>query len=130
IEVISVILGARTEAQRISEQLKEFQTLSSRMKLVYSKGKNMGQFTLKYAVKRKIDGILSDKIYEIVGNNYEYKIKDLKIKTVVKKATVIGKLEILKDGNLVSTVDILAAEDVKELGWFRKFLRIISFGII
>ena len=90
----------------------------------------MGQFNLKYAVKRKIDGVLSDKIYEIVGNNYEYKIKDLKIKTVVKKATVIGKLEILKDGNLVSTVDILAAEDVKELGWFRKFLRIISFGII
>ena len=130
IEVISIILGARTEAERISEQLKEFQTLSSRMKLVYSKGKNMGQFNLKYAVKRKIDGILSDKIYEIVGNNYEYKIKDLKIKTVVKKGTVIGKLEILKDGNLISTVDILAAEDVKELGWFRKFLRIISFGII
>jgi D-alanyl-D-alanine carboxypeptidase (penicillin-binding protein 5/6) len=130
IEVISVILGANTEAQRISEQLKEFRALSSRMKLVYSKGKNMGQFNLKYAVKRKIDGVLSDKIYEIVGNNYEYKIKDLKIKTVVKKGTVIGKLETLKDGNLVSTVDILATEDVKELGWFRKFLRIISFGII
>ena len=72
IEVISVILGANTEAQRISEQLKEFRALSSRMKLVYSKGKNMGQFNLKYAVKRKIDGVLSDKIYEIVLNNYDY----------------------------------------------------------
>lgn len=129
IEIISVILGASTETQRLTEQLKEFKTISNKMSLVYDKNKDMGEFNLKYAKKRKINGILSDKVYEIEGNNYEYKIKDLKVKTGVSKGMTIGKLEIIKENEVISSVDIISTEDVEELSGFRKFLRIISFGL-
>ena len=99
------------------------------MSLVYDKNKDMGEFNLKYAKKRKINGILSDKVYEIEGNNYEYKIKDLKVKTAVSKGMTIGKLEIIKENEVISSVDIISTEDVEELSGFRKFLRIISFGL-
>ena len=130
IEIISVILGASTETQRLTEQLKEFKEISNKMNLVYDKDRDMGEFNLKYAKKRKINGVLSDNVYEIEGDTYEYKVKDLKVKTGVKRGMTIGKLEIIKENEVITSIDIIATEDVAELSGFRKFLRVISFGLL
>ena len=45
---------------------------------------------------------------------------DIKAKTLI---------EIIKENEVISSVDIISTEDVEELSGFRKFLRIISFGL-
>ena len=52
------------------------------------------------------------------------------MKAPIEKGTVIGKLLIQKDGEQISEVNIIADEEVKELGWFGKFMRFISFGLL
>ena len=39
-------------------------------------------------------------------------------------------MEVLSNGNVVSSVDILAIEEAEELSWFGKLLRFISFGLL
>lgn len=130
VEIIAVVLGEKSEIERKKYLLEEFKMIEEKIQKVRTVGTEMGEFKLKDGKKKAIKGILAEDIYEIKGNAYEYTVKDLEAKAPVEKGTVIGKLIIQKGGEQVSEVNIIADEEVKELGWFGKFMRFISFGLL
>ncbi len=130
IEIISVILGAKTEGERIKEQEKIFSSIMPKIKKLYEQYQNMGKFTIKYAKKKEITGILSEEVYQYQGLNYEFEIVDMKKSGGIKKGDEIGKLVTKKDGVAINAISIVSTEDVKELNWFSKLIRFITFGWI
>ncbi len=130
LEVVAVVLGEKSDIERTKYISAEFKGIEAQMSKVKTVGTEMGEFKLKDGKKKAIKGILSEDIYEINGNSYEYTVKDLNVKAPVEKGTVIGKLIVQKDGEQISEVNITADEEVKELSGFGKFLRFISFGLL
>ena len=130
LEVVAVVLGEKSDIGRTKYILEEFKGIEGQMSKIKTVGTEMGEFKLKDGKKKVIKGILSEDIYEIKGNSYEYTVKDLNVKAPVEKGTVIGKLIVQKDGEQISEVNIIADEEVKELSGFGKFLRFISFGLL
>ena len=130
VEIISVVLGHKTHNQRTRDQLGEFSEIKKELKTVYTMGQDMGEFKIKDSPKRKIKGVLAENVYQIGDSGYEFKVTDLNTKAKIEKGDVIGKLEVISEGNTVSFVDIIAVEEAQELSWFGKFLRFISFGLL
>ena len=133
IEIISVVLGHVSDRARTSDQKKEFSDIEKEIKVVYPIGYEIGYFKIRDAVKKKILGILSDNIYQFNGTNYEFKIKQLKLKAEkegIKKGDIIGKLEVLSEGKVISEVDVLAIEDVKQLSLLGRIIRFVTFGLV
>ena len=65
--------------------------------------------------------------------NYSFEVKDLNVnvgKEGVKKGDTIGILEVSDNGEIISQIDIVSEEDTRELLWFEKILRTITFGLI
>ena len=133
LEIISVTLGNRTDTERNDDQKVEFTTIEDRLQSVYTVGKEMGKFKVKNGKKKELKGVISDNVYQIDNSNYTFRLKDLEVNVEnegIKKGDVIGVLEVLDDGQVISKIDIVAGEETEELSWFGKFLRIISFGLI
>ena len=133
LEIISVTLGNRTDTERNDDQKVEFTTIEDRLQSVYTVGKEMGKFKVKNGKKKELKGVISDNVYQIDNSNYTFRVKDLEVNVEnegIKKGDVIGVLEVLDDGQVISKIDIVAGEETEELSWFGKFLRIISFGLV
>ena len=133
IEIISVVLGHKNDNERTVDQKSEFTNIEKKFKLVYPIGYEIGYFKIKDAEKKKILGILSDNIYQFTDTNYEFKIKELKLKAKtegIKKGDIIGKLEVVSNGNIISEVDVFAAEETKQLTFLGKIIRFITFGLV
>lgn len=128
LEIITVFLGEITEAARTKALLGEYKTIESKIEEVKAIGTDMGEFRIKNGKKKKINGVLSENIYEIKDNPYEYEIKDLNAEAAIEKGSIIGKLIIKKGGYIISESDIISNEEVQELSGFGKFLRWITFG--
>lgn len=134
IEVISVTLGNVSEKSRIDDQLNEFSQLENQLKLIYEAGTSMGEFVIKNGKKDRVEGILSDDIYELAGENYTYIIKDLEIKLGkegLKEGDKIGVLEVMEDGKKVGEIDILSIENIQKISFWEKiwnFIQKLFFG--
>ena len=48
----------------------------------------------------------------------------------IKKGDIIGKLEVLSEGKVISEVDVLAIEDVKQLSLLGRIIRFVTFGLV
>ncbi|RRD40272.1 D-alanyl-D-alanine carboxypeptidase [Leptotrichia sp. OH3620_COT-345] len=130
IEIISVVLGHKTHNQRTADQIEEFSQIQKKLKKVYIMGQDMGDFTVRNSRKRKIKGVLSENVYQFDNTYYEFKVTSLNLKAKVNKGDIIGKLEVISNGEVISIIDILAIEEADELSWFGKFLRFITFGLL
>ncbi|BBM36985.1 D-alanyl-D-alanine carboxypeptidase family protein [Pseudoleptotrichia goodfellowii] len=130
IEIISVVLGHKTHNQRTKDQLEEFSQIKNRLKKIHTMGEEIGEFKIKDSPKRKIKGVLAENVYQLDDTNYDFKTVGIDAKAKINKGDVIGKMEVLSNGNVVSSVDILAIEEAEELSWFGKLLRFISFGLL
>lgn len=128
LEIITIFLGEVTEEARTKALLEEYKTIESKIVKVKTIGTDMGEFTIKDGKKKKINGVLSEDVYEIKGNPYEYEVKDLNTKAAIQKGSIIGKLVIKKGGEAIYETNILSSEEVQELSGFGKFLRWITFG--
>ena len=85
------------------------------------------------AKKKEVKGVISDNVYQIDNSNYSFEVKDLNVnvgKEGVKKGDTIGILEVSDNGEIISQIDIVSEEDTRELLWFEKILRTITFGLI
>ena len=80
------------------------------------------------------------KIYTLRNKNNQYKtdkkefyaLKDVSFK--VKKGDVVGKLEVLDNGNVIKSEDLIIDEDVSKINYFKhlynSFKNIISGNFI
>ena len=133
LEIVSVTLGNRTDIERNDDQKFEFTAIENRLKSIYPVGKEMGNFKIRNAKKKEVKGVISDNVYQIDNSNYSFEIKDLNVnvgKEGVKKGDTIGILEVSDNGEIISQIDIVSEEDTRELLWFEKILRTITFGLI
>ena len=133
VEIISVVMGHKSDRARTADQKREFSSLEKKLKIVYPIGYEIGYFKLRDAVKKKILGVLSDNVYQFDGSKYEFKIKQLKLraeKEGIRKGDVIGKLEVLDEGKVISEVDVLATEDVDQLSLWGRIIRFLTFGLV
>ena len=76
---------------------------------------------------------MADNVYQFDGSKYEFKIKQLKLraeKEGIRKGDVIGKLEVLDEGKVISEVDVLATEDVDQLSLWGRIIRFLTFGLV
>ena len=48
----------------------------------------------------------------------------------IRKGDVIGKLEVLDEGKVISEVDVLATEDVDQLSLWGRIIRFLTFGLV
>ena len=133
LEIVSVTLGNRTDIERNDDQKFEFTAIENRLKSIYPVGKEMGNFKIRNAKKKEVKGVISDNVYQIDNSNYSFEVKDLNVnvgKEGVKKGDTIGILEVSDNGEIISQIDIVSEEDTRELLWFEKILRTITFGLI
>ena len=133
LEIVSVTLGNRTDIERNDDQKFEFTAIENRLKSIYPVGKEMGNFKIRNAKKKEVKGVISDNVYQIDNSNYSFEVKDLNVnvgKEGVKKGDTIGILEVSDNGEIISQIDIVSEEDTRELLWFEKVLRTITFGLI
>ena len=133
LEIVSVTLGNRTDIERNDDQKLEFTAIENRLKAIYPVGKEMGNFKIRNAKKKEVKGVISDNVYQIDNSNYSFEVKDLNVnvgKEGVKKGDTIGILEVSDNGEIISQIDIVSEEDTRELLWFEKILRTITFGLI
>ena len=133
LEIISVALGNKSDEARTEDQTQEFTQLKKRMIPVYKAGQEIGsKFRIKGTKEKQITGVLSTNVYQIDNTNYKFEVKDLNIlaENGISKGDVIGKLEVLSNDNkLINTVDIIAANDYKQLSVFGRILRFVTFGL-
>ena len=133
VEIISVVMGHKSDRARTADQKREFSSLEKKLKIVYPIGYEIGYFKIRDAVKKKILGVLSDNVYQFDGSKYEFKIKQLKLraeKEGIRKGDVIGKLEVLDEGKVISEIDVLATEDVGQLSLWGRIIRFLTFGLV
>ena len=133
LEIVSVTLGNKTDIERNDDQKFEFTAIENRLKSIYPVGKEMGNFKIRNAKKKEVKGVISDNVYQIDNSNYSFEVKDLNVnvgKEGVKKGDTIGILEVSDNGEIISQIDIVSEEDTRELLWFEKILRTITFGLI
>ena len=133
LEIVSVTLGNRTDIERNDDQKVEFTRIEDRLQVVYTVGKEMGEFKVLNGKKKELKGVISDNVYQIDNSNYTFRINDLNVdagKKGIEKGEKIAMLEVLDDGNVVSQIEIVAGEDTEPLSWFGKILRLISFGLV
>lgn len=133
IEVISVVLGHKSDNARTNDQREEFRNLENNLVEIYSAGSEMGKFKIRGAKKKKVVGIIAEDVYQLPNTNYEFKVKNIKLKAGkegIKEGDVVGKLEVISEGKVISEVDILSTENVEQLSFIGKIIRFISFGLI
>ena len=133
LEIVSVTLGNRTDIERNDDQKVEFTRIEDRLQVVYTVGKEMGEFKVLNGKKKELKGVISDNVYQIDNSNYTFRINDLNVdadQKGIEKGEKIAMLEVLDDGNIVSKIEIVAGEDTEPLSWFGKILRMISFGLV
>lgn len=135
-DIISIGLGYETSKQRHEDQKKELIESNNNTVNIYKAGDVMGISKLKWGKSREISGYLSEDVNafknDLSENQLEFIVKMeneiILTKSGIKKGDVIGKLQIINDGIVVSEVDILSSENVQGLSWFGRILRIITFG--
>ena len=130
LEIITIVLGEQTALNRTNTVLEEYRSIDKKIKQTYFAEDNMGEFKIKSGKKKKTDGYLAEDIFEIKGNEYQYEVQDLNKEASIEDGSVIGKLLVKKGEETVYEVNILAREEIKELSWFGKFLRMITFGLV
>lgn len=133
--VIAVVFGAPTSKSRnaqISKML-DYSFSQYATHSLHGSGETLGEVKISKGNKKRVEAITGDTVTvltkkgEKVDNLSEEIEYNRELKAPIKKGQEIGKLIIKKDGESLTTVPLVAKEDVNKASWWNMFKR--SFGM-
>lgn len=125
LRLIGVVLGSKTGQIRNTEtmNLLDYGFNTVRLNVLKEKNTVVKKVKLDKANISEIDIVLADDLVaveEINGDNYKYsydiKINDIKLP--INKGAAIGKINVLKNNKVISSVNLTINSNIKKLSYF------------
>lgn len=129
--VIAVVFGAPTSKERNAQvtKLMDYAFNQYQTHQVFDSNVSLGKVAISKGQLKEVDAVTSSKISVLTKKGKEIKDMEQKIEFVeglkapIKKGDKIGTLQLLQEGNVVSTTPLVAKEDVEEASWWKLFKR-------
>lgn len=127
--VVSISLNSETEKQRYRLHKAILTKLSEKLEKVVDKENAYYLFDIKGYKEKTIEGYIKDDVLLInLGQDFVHNIKLNEISNNINVDDEIGVLEIMLDGEVITSRPIFAKNANRKLNWFEKILRVITFG--
>ncbi len=135
--LISVLMKEPTSQIRNSEtiDLLNYGFSNYKIKTILKRKKDLGRIEVINGKKETVNIILAEDATNIESINeeksYTYNIKSInQIKAPVKKGKTVGNLEVISNGIVIKTVDIIIKEDVKKANIWDLYKRNLKYILI
>lgn len=135
--LIAIVLGESSGKTRNQDatDLLDYGFNTYKVDLLNKKNEVVKELEIEKGNKSRVNAILKHDISILrkksdAGINYDTSVKINDIKLPLKKGDVIGKIEVLDNGNVIKTEDLIIDEDVTKINYFKhlynSFKNIIS----
>jgi D-alanyl-D-alanine carboxypeptidase (penicillin-binding protein 5/6) len=128
--LITVVMGVEAKNGHYNEsiQLLDFGFNSYEYQKLYQKGQAVASVPVARGAKSAVEAILADDAGVMADktSNAQYSsqvVIDRKPTAPLAAGDVLGRMEILKDGDIIETIDLVAAEGIEKLSLAQSFLR-------
>lgn len=131
--LVAVTLGAETSPERFSDasNLLNYGFANYESVKIANKNDKVGKLNLDKADENKVDLVVKDDLTALVkkGESKDFK-KVIKLdenpKLPIKKGTVLGKVQIMKDNKVIGEVDLINTKDIKRASYLQMLQRVIE----
>lgn len=139
--LIAIVLGETSGKARNQDatDLLDYGFNTYKVDLLNKKNEVVKELEIEKGNKSKVNAILKHGVSILrkksdAGINYDTSVKINDIKLPLKKGDVVGKLEVLDNGNVIKSEDLIIDEDVSKINYFKhlynSFKNIISGNFI
>lgn len=139
--LIAIVLGETSGKARNQDatDLLDYGFNTYKVDLLNKKNEVVKQLEIEKGNKSRVNAILKHDVSILrkksdAGINYDTSVKINDIKLPLKKGDVVGKLEVLDNGNVIKSEDLIIDEDVSKINYFKhlynSFKNIISGNFI
>lgn len=139
--LIAIVLGESSGKARNQEatDLLDYGFNTYKVDLLNKKNEVVKELEIEKGNKSRVNAILKHDVSILrkksdAGINYDTSVKINDIKLPLKKGDVVGKLEVLDNGNVIKSEDLIIDEDVSKINYFKhlynSFKNIISGNFI
>ena len=139
--LIAIVLGEASGKARNQEatDLLDYGFNTYKVDLLNKKNEVVKELEIEKGNKSKVNAILKHDVSILrkksdAGINYDTSVKINDIRLPLKKGDVVGKLEVLDNGNVIKSEDLIIDEDVSKINYFKhlynSFKNIISGNFI
>lgn len=139
--LIAIVLGEASGKARNQEatDLLDYGFNTYKVDLLNKKNEVVKELEIEKGNKSRVNAILKHDVSILrkksdAGINYDTSVKINDIKLPLKKGDVVGKLEVLDNGNVIKSEDLIIDEDVSKVNYFKhlynSFKNIISGNFI
>ena len=139
--LIAIVLGEASGKARNQDatDLLDYGFNTYKVDLLNKKNEVVKELEIEKGNKSKVNAILKHDVSILrkksdAGINYDTSVKINDIKLPLKKGDVVGKLEVLDNGNVIKSEDLIIDEDVSKINYFKhlynSFKNIISGNFI
>lgn len=139
--LIAIVLGEASGKARNQDatDLLDYGFNTYKVDLLNKKNEVVKELEIEKGNKGKVNAILKHDVSILrkksdAGINYDTSVKINDIKLPLKKGDVVGKLEVLDNGNVIKSEDLIIDEDVSKINYFKhlynSFKNIISGNFI
>ncbi|GAX88712.1 D-alanyl-D-alanine carboxypeptidase family protein [Effusibacillus lacus] len=134
--LIGVILGAKSDLQRQEDTTKllDYGYKNFSFKKVAEKGKPVAEKAIVVnAVKPEVEAAPAQDLYVAVKNGEEQAVQTKyvwhQVEAPFGKGQILGQLQQVKDGKVLSSVDLVSTQEVEKGSWLRLFFRKVYASI-
>ena len=139
--LIAIVLGETSGKARNQDatDLLDYGFNTYKVDLLNKKNEVVKELEIEKGNKSKVNAILKNDVSILrkksdAGINYDTSVKINDIKLPLKKGDVVGKLEVLDNGNVIKSENLIIDEDVSKINYFKhlynSFKNIISGNFI
>jgi len=139
--LIAIVLGEASGKARNQDatDLLDYGFNTYKVDLLNKKNEVVKELEIEKGNKSKVNAILKHDVSILrkksdAGINYDTSVKINDIKLPLKKGDIVGKLEVLDNGNVIKSEDLIIDEDVSKINYFKhlynSFKNIISGNFI
>lgn len=136
LSLLGIVLHSNTDAGRVSDTraLLDYGFGNFKSKRVAEKDKPLAEkATIANAKSTEVEVAPANDLYVAVKNGQEQgvqtKIEWKQVEAPVSKGTVLGQLQQVQNGKVLSSVNLVATQDVEKGSWLRLFFRNMFGGI-
>ncbi len=133
LRLIGIVLGESDSKVRNREvmELLDYGFQNVQMNVLKKKGEVIKKIKLDKATKEIVDIVLEDNlgVVEDMGTDnhkYQYQVEIPSLKLPLKKGDSVGTIFVKEKGKTLSNGNLIVSKDVKELSYFRLFIRGIN----
>lgn len=135
-QLICVVMAAPTSAQRFSDATKllDYGFANYAVKRVVNEGDVVGEAEVLNGIKKTVVGVVKNNFDALTskgaGNNISQEVLlDSPVKAPIKTGDKIGEIKLSDESGHISTVDIVASEDINRMTYGKMLSKVIMSWI-